>query len=480
MKIIHAADLFCGAGGTTTGLSMAAEAMGFKLRMIAVNHWQRSIETHAANHPWAEHLCTDLEGLKPSKAVPGGKLDLLVASPECTHHSNARGGKPKCDQSRASAWHVLHWCQELYVRNLIIENVPEFESWGPLDIHKKPMKSRRGHTFQAFVTGLKSLGYTVDYQVLNCANYGDATTRRRFFLLASRGNKRIRWPELAHAENPSADIFGAKSQSWRPARDIIDWSIPGHSIFLKPEDVRKHKLRINRPLAENTMRRIEAGIKRYWGSWAEPFLVLLRGTDSGHLGAASSRSVESPIPTLTAGGEHVGLCQPFFVHYYGNHAGKIDSERRLRDIESPIPAQTTENRFGLVQPLILPQCTPGMIRPVTDGLPTITATGAHGLIEPFIVKYFGNGGAVSIGDPLDTITTNDRFGLVRPMLIRIGGEEYLLDILFRMLTPAELARAHSFPAGYTFAGNKSEVVKQIGNSVPVLTARALCETRLAA
>lgn len=142
-KIIHAADLFCGAGGTSTGLRMAAEALGLNLKLTAVNHWETAIETHAANHPWAEHLCTSLEGLKPSAAVPGGKLDLLVASPECTHHSIARGGRPRCDQSRASAWHVLHWCQELYIRNLLIENVPEFASWGPLSESGKPIKSMR-------------------------------------------------------------------------------------------------------------------------------------------------------------------------------------------------------------------------------------------------------------------------------------------------------------------------------------------------
>ncbi len=184
-KIIEAADLFCGAGGISTGLGMAVDYFGKDLNLVAVNHWERAIETHAANHPLANHFCTGIGELKPSKAVPGGKLDLLVASPECTHHSIARGGKPFDDQGRSSAWHVLHWCQELYVRNIIMENVPEFTNWGPLGENKKPLKSKKGQTFLAFLNALKSLGYSVDWRILTCADYGDATTRKRFFLMAN-------------------------------------------------------------------------------------------------------------------------------------------------------------------------------------------------------------------------------------------------------------------------------------------------------
>ncbi len=505
-RIIHAADLFCGAGGTSTGLALAAEALGLNVRLTAVNHWDVAIETHASNHPWAQHLRTSLEGLKPSRAVPGGSLDLLVASPECTHHSIARGGRPMCDQSRASAWHVLHWCQELYVRNLIMENVPEFVSWGPLAKNGRPLKGKSGHTFQAFVLALQSLGYRVAWDVINCADYGDATTRRRFFLQARRG-RRPRIPQQTHAEHPQADIFGAKRMPWRQASEIIDWSIPGHSVFLTADDVRAARLGIRRPLADNTLARIRAGISRFWGDMAEPFLVLLRGTGPKQI-QASAMPVSAPIRTVTSGGTHVGLCRPFLVRYNRG-------EERVYATDSPVPVIDTNPRYGLLRPLVLPQDARGAVRPVSDALPTITATGAHALlqpfvmatgqqggahrtaavsdplstivtkaehclIEPFIVEYYGTGGPVRVDRPLRTVTTDDRFGLCRPVVADLGGRQVMLDILFRMLTPGELAAAHSFPEAYRFAGTKADVVRQIGNSVPVKTAQALCEASLAA
>lgn len=499
-KIISAVDLFCGAGGTSTGLALAAEEMGLNLELTAINHWQRAIETHMKNHSWAKHLCTGLDGLKPSKVIPGGRIDLLVASPECTHHSVARGGKPMDDQSRSSAWHVLHWCQELYIKNILIENVPEFMEWGPLGANRKPLKSKKGHTFQAFVNAMCSLGYRVDHRIVTCANYGDATTRRRFFLIAHRGNRRQLWPEFTHGQNSEPDIFGQRLKPWKPAKDIIDWNIPGHSIFLSQGDVKRAGLKIKRPLAVNTLRRITVGIERYWGDLAEPFLILLRGT-------SKIRKTDRPVPILTAGGGHIGLAQPMLIRY--NDGG------RLQLIDKPFSTIDTSNRIGLLRPLILNQDARGKMRTINDSLPTIACAGAHALVRPFIVsaahsgpschiknidaplptmttkrnqcvvrpfliKYNRTGVANSIDAPLDTVTTDDRFGLVCPRLVLIDGEKYLFDILFRMLTPKELAAAHSFPSNYHFAGTKSDVVKQIGNSVPVKTAKALCGMRLAA
>lgn len=502
-KIIYAADLFCGAGGTSTGLALAAEQLGLNLKLTAINHWARAIQTHSTNHPWANHICTGLDGLKPSKVIPGGKLDLLVASPECTHHSVARGGKPMDDQSRASAWHVLHWAQELYVRNILIENVPEFMEWGPLGADKKPLKSKKGSTFHAFVNALRSLGYRVDHRIINCANFGDATTRRRFFLFAQRGNRRPVWPEFTHGENLEPDIFGQSLKPWKPAKDVIDWNNPGHSIFLSQDDVKKAGLKIKRPLAENTLRRIAIGIERYWGDWAKPFLVMLYGTND-------VRMVERPLATVTANGGHIGLCRPFIIP-----AAHSSDAHRVRGIDQPLSTIVTKSDHYMVQPLILPQDARGKVRTVDEALPTIATAGAHamiepfivgaggseyaakprscnvpfntvltnnrqGVVQPFIVKYYGTGKVTSIDAPLDTVTADDRFGLVKPVMFDIEGEKYLFDILFRMLAPDELAAAHSFPQDYKFAGTKTEVVRQIGNSVPVETSKALCKVRLAA
>lgn len=528
-KIIHAADLFCGAGGTTTGALLAAEAMGKKLQLLAVNHWERAIETHAANHPWADHICSGLEDLKPEKAVPGGKLDLLIAAPECTHHSIARGGKPRNDQSRASAWHVLHWCQELYVREVLIENVPEFLKWGPLGANGKPLKSKQGETFKAFITAMESLGYRVEWRMLTCADYGDATTRRRFFLRARRGNRKINWPVASHAKAPGEDLFG-RVAPWVPAREVIDWKFPSKSIFAR-----------KKPLAKNTIRRIEAGIKKFWGKWAEPFLVVLNGggcldrgrpidlplptqVNSNHIGLVQPfltqsehdmrvHSIDNPFKTITANSRSFGVVEPFLCQLNG-----WPSQMMGKSLDNPLPAQTTGNHFGVVEPFLVPFFGERLTQDprthgISDPLATVTSHGAGGLVEPFLVRYngdhagkrdsadrvhptkeplptqdcsnryavcepflvkfYGSGISKSVDGPLDAVTTKPRFGLVK-------GDVCALDILFRMLQPHELAAAHSFPKGYSFKGTKGDQVKQIGNSVPVETSKALVGSAISA
>jgi len=176
-----------------------------------------------ANHPDAEHRCESLDHVDPRKAMPGGRLDLLAASPECTHHSNARGGKPRSDQSRASAWHILRWAEALYIENILIENVPEFIEWGPLDEEGKPVERKKGKAFVAFINALKALDYKVDWKVVNAADYGDPTIRKRLFIQA-RKKKRPAWPEPTHAPREQADMFGGVRKAYVPARDIIDWS----------------------------------------------------------------------------------------------------------------------------------------------------------------------------------------------------------------------------------------------------------------
>jgi DNA (cytosine-5)-methyltransferase 1 len=353
----------------------------------------------------------------PLKLYPSGRIDLLMASPECTHFSLARGGKPRSDQSRSSAWHIIRWASALYIDTILIENVREFTTWGPLGANGQPLKSQEGQTFHAFVNALKNLGYNVDWRVLNAADYGDPTTRERFFLMAKRGSKRrIVWPEATHARNAGAqaDLFGAM-QPWKPARDVIDWSIEGQSIF----DRRK-------PLAPKTIARIASGLRQFAGKTAEPFLVILRNHAEG-------RSLDQPLPTLTASGQHIALCEPF----------------------------------------VLGQQSGSGARPVSRPLPTVATGGAISLIEPFLIEYYGRGDARPVSLPLGTITTKDRFALVQP-------DRTQLNIRFRMLQPHELSAAMSFPAGYQFTGSRTEQVKQIGNAVPVGVASALCSQLIAA
>lgn len=446
MKTPVIVDHFCGAGGESTGIMQAVEEMDLKVELHAHNHWARAIETHSHNHPDAIHRQAMIEDLDPVKCVPGQRVALMWASPECTHHSVARGGRPCSDQSRATAMHVVKWLQELYVERLIVENVPEFLNWGPLGANGKPMESKRGATFRAWVGMIESLGYKVEHRILKAADYGDPTSRRRLFVQAVRSHKKIIWPEPTHTEEP--DMFGSKP--WVPARDIIDWSIPGESIFTR-----------KKPLAEATLRRIEHGIGKYWGEWAEPFLCILRGT-------STTRSIDLPMPTITAGGGHVGIVEPMLL---GQQSGATG-----RPVSMPSPTVATSGAISLVEPFMLSACHGGGDQRRIYGLDkpvgTLPCTNRFGITTPFLVQYYGNGEARNIHAPLDTVTCNDRFALVQ-------GNPVQLDIRFRMLQPHELSAAQGFPGHYWFSGTKTDQVKQIGNAVPVGTAKALALAAMA-
>lgn len=477
--MIKAVDLFCGAGGTSTGLYRACLSTGRKLDLLAINHWPVAIETHRINHPKARHICARIESVRPEDAIPGGHLDLLVASPECTHHSIARGGRPVCDQLRASAWLILRWLESLTVENILIENVREFRDWGPINSNGKLIKSRKGEIFEAFINALRSLNYTVEHRILTAADYGDPTTRQRLFILARRGRRAISWPKKTHGER---DLFGDR-KPYHTAREIIDWSFPGKSIFTR-----------KKPLAQATLNRIAAGLKKYGGEAAEPFLVMLYGTND-------ARSVDRPLPTITATGQHIGLAHPFLIHT--NHAGgdrchNIDApvptvtcghrgEMALiepfvlgqqscaapRSVDNPLPAISTAGAISLVEPFITIMKGQSKTRDIDSPIPTITSNPHPYLCEPFLAKYYGKSSHQGVNEPLGTITTKERYGLVEP----VSDAEYVYDIRFRMLQPHELAAAMSLD-GYRFAGTKTDQVKQIGNAVPASTAEALCSALL--
>lgn len=442
-------DHFCGAGGESTGIVQALNEMGIQFEMNAHNHWEKAIETHSQNHPYARHNepGVGIEELDPTEWVPGGRVAFMWASPECTHHSVARGGRPRSDQSRATAMHIIKWAQELYIERIVVENVPEFLGWGPIGADGQPLKSRKGETFRAWVGMLESLGYRVDWRILRAADYGDPTTRRRLFVQAVRGNKKIRWPEPTHSEAP--EIFNHRP--WVPARDVIDWSIESQSIFER-----------KKPLADATIDRIEAGIKKYWGEMATPFLTVLRGT-------GTARGLDQPLPAITAGGQHLGLVQPFLTKFHG---GNPDRNHLL---SAPVPTLDCSNRIGLVEPFIYASGHRSSVRvsSINEPLSTVVTKAEHCLVEPLIMEYYGNGDMKPVSRPLATVTCRDRFAL-------IDGNPYQLDIRFRMLQPHELSAAQGFPKDYWFSGTKSDQVKQIGNAVPCGVARAITKAMFAA
>ena len=301
MKLI-AADLFCGAGGTSTGMAQAAAACGRTLELTAVNHWPTAVETHRRAHPQHRHVCASVDSISPTEMFPDRRLDVLWASPECTHFSHARGGRPVLDQRRAGAWCVVRWAEALAPEEIFVENVREFLTWGPLTRAGRPQKRRRGATFRAWVAALESLGYRVEHRLLCAADYGDPTSRERLFIRASRRG-RITWPTPTHG--------GSAAQPWRAAREVIDWGLPAQGIYSRAK-----------PLATATMRRIEQGRKQFReGS----FLV-------SYYGNGGPASIYKPLPTVTTK-QRFGLVQTVIA------GGAVDVRFRMLEPHELAAAQ---------------------------------------------------------------------------------------------------------------------------------------------
>lgn len=316
---LKVADLFAGAGGASTGLQLAASALGQSLDLVAVNHWPAAVETHAANHPDARHLCEAIERVDPRDAVPGGELDLLLAGPSCTQHSHARSNRAVDDKDRASAWQIPRWLDLLRVERVLIENVPAFQNWAPLGENGRPIREARGQVYRAYLAAIEAMNYRVEVRIVNAADHGEATTRRRLFIQCARNRGRIVWPDPSHARRAGRTLL-RREQPWRPAKDVIDWSLPARSIFARPK-----------PLSTKTLRRIDNGLRRFGG---RPFLL-------GQHGGGAPRPTTEPMPTV-AGAGAIAVVEPFLSSYYGNGSNIPVSE--------PVPTITSRDRFALIVP----------------------------------------------------------------------------------------------------------------------------------
>ena len=401
---MRVADLFCGAGGMSEGARQAFAEARVRMNLVCVNHWPVAIDTHTANHPDAIHYCDGIENVEPLIATRGQRLDLLMGAPTCVYYSRARGGRPTSDQQRSQPSELVTWIEQTKARLVIVENVPEIIDWGPVDpVTGRPVKARKGEFFRKWLNDMRAAGMrSIEYRIINCADYGDATARQRFILIGRADGLPVDWPAPTHAAWPHNLLEGLPRH--RGADEIVDLGHRGTSIFTR-----------KRPLAAATLQRISRGLLKC-GEGAAPYLVVLRRH-------ADSRGIDLPIPTVTAGGNHLALAQPMITKYYS-------AAKTAKPLHEPLDALTTKARFALIQPVYE---------------------------------------ALAAGHLPD----DER-------VLEIDGERYRFDILFRMLTAREMAAAHSFPAGYHFAGTGTDHTRQVGNSVPVRTARALVSAQLPA
>lgn len=484
---LNVINLFCGMGGDEIGIRDAIYTdLKMEYKGLSINHWDVAVATMRANFGNVTTLDCKIEEAVPGDLVPWGtQVHLLWASPSCTHHSRAKGGMPRCNQLRSQPEYVTTWMTQTRPWCVIVENVPEFREWGPLDDKGLPDKAHKGETFEAWVRMIESLGYNVEHRVLCCADYGDATSRRRFFLVAVRRDIGIPvWPEPTHGDR----VPGLPQ--WRGAGECLDLSDLGRSIFGRA-----------RPLAEKTLARLADGARRYWGldiatgdlvkacrGRLKPFIVKLnRG--------ATAEDIDRPLSTVMAGGNHHALCSLVCDHFSGGRVATLDRplktqpthdrsslvtlvcdrkrNGKARPDTEPLLPQTTKARSSMAT-LVLGQHGAAACRPASRPMPTVACKGAVRLIEPIVIDNANGGTIRGSKEPINTITLKDRHMMALPVL----EDGRRIDILMRMLTPRELARAHSVPDDFVITGNKTEQTKQIGNSVPVRTARALVGTLL--
>lgn len=497
-------DNFAGGGGASTGIELAT---GYSVD-IAINHDPEAIRMHKVNHPNTEHYCENVWAVDPVKACNGHPVGLAWFSPDCKHFSKAKGGKPKDKNIRGLAWVACRWAGLVRPRVIMLENVEEFKTWGPLNRGHHPIKNKQGKTFERFVQQLTDLGYEVDFRELVAADYGAPTMRKRFFMIARCDGEPIVWPEPTHGPADSEKVEEGLLKPYVGAYTQLDFSLPCPSIFDTSEEIKeKYGIRAVRPLAPKTMDRIARGIKKFVLENPEPFII-----QCNHGGECRPNDIREPMPTIT--GKHgYGVVEPYLVQckynneaqdvrkpigtlttvgshllvepklapiidkaYGGNYQGagsKVDEpidtittidhnrlivptliqyhsetaqgEVRGQTIKEPVMTIDGSNRYGLVASFLSKFYKSGTGQNLREPLHTITTSPGHfGEVRAFLIKYYGEGTGQNIKEPLDTITSKDRFGLVT-----IEGVDYqIVDIGLRMLEPKELYGCQGFPNDY--------------------------------
>ena len=477
-------DNFAGGGGASTGIEMA---LGCPVD-IAINHDPLALAMHDVNHPGTTHYCESVWDMNPREVCAGRPVGLAWFSPDCRHFSKAKGGAPVSPRVRGLAWIVLRWIATVRPRVIMLENVEEFSTWGPLIRNDAgelyPCPKRKGQTYKSFINAIERHGYIVEVRELRACDYGAPTIRKRLFLVARCDGEPIVWPAPTH---------GPGLIPYRTAADIIDWSIPCPSIFTR-----------KRPLAENTLRRIAEGLRRFVIESPDPFIISYYGKPQfrgqsigeplrtqttenrfalispiiagvgGRAGQSRPRSGDEPLATITGKADAV-LVSAFLAKHYTGVIG--------HGVEKPIGTITQADHHSLVTSHLVKLRNNQFGQDVRSPIPTLTAGGGHvGEVRAFLLKYYGNEKhGVELREPMHTIPTKGRFGLVT-----VHGEDYqIVDIGMRMLEPHELFAAQGFPSDYIFDrdahGNKFTKTAQVakcGNSVCPLVAAALVRANM--
>lgn len=405
-------DNFAGGGGASTGIEMAT---GYSVD-IAINHDPEAIKMHKANHPNTKHYCENVWAVDPVKACNGHPVGLAWFSPDCKHFSKAKGGKPKDKNIRGLAWVALRWAGLVRPRVIMLENVEEFKTWGPLNRGHHPIKAKQGKTFEKFVQQLNDLGYTVEFKELIAADYGAPTMRKRFFLIARCDGKPIVWPEPTHAPADSEKVKAGLLEPYVGAYTQIDFSRPCPSIFDTSEEIKeKYGIRAVRPLASKTLDRIARGLKKFVLDNPEPFII-----QCNHGGERRPNDIREPMPTIT--GKHgYGIVEPYMVQIGQTGFAKD----RSKDVREPLTTIVSKNEHCLIEPTLAPYMgTNTTNHPggnCKDPIHTITTGNQQCLISPTLIQYHSETSkdgvrGQTIKDPIMTVDSSNRYGLVASFL----------------------------------------------------------------
>lgn len=498
-------DNFAGGGGASTGIEIA---IGRSVD-IAINHDPAAIAMHRANHPTTEHYTEDVWKVDPVEACAGRPVALAWFSPDCKHHSKAKGGKPVSKKIRGLAWVAVKWAKAVKPRVIMLENVEEFQDWGRLDEKNRPDPRYKGETFRRFVGQLEKLGYHVEYRLLRACDYGAPTIRKRFFLIARCDGQKIVWPEPTHAAPDSIEVRMGSKKPWVPVSEVLDFSLPCPSIFASSEEImEQYGIRAVRPLSENTMKRIARGLMKFVVNNPKPFIVQVnhsgdqfRGQDiddpldtitakhgTGVVAPVLMRNNENavgsdarePIGTITTGGHHM-LIAPSMIQYHSEQSEDV----RGQTVDKPIMTVDSSNRYGLVEPFLIQtgygerEGQKPRVLDMDKPLRTVVAqSNKFAMAAAFVTQFNNNCDGQSMDAPLNTMTAkSNHFGEVNAFLVKyygsgdnavscelpaptitakdrmglvtVHGEDYkIVDIGLRMLTPRELFDAQGFPPNY--------------------------------